>query len=73
MRVRFKGEKFLENKIALNCLLFIGTIHMETLYEYVINELTFGSNKYKIGINNNAQFHTRSGRQISKFEGNPLI
>merc|ERR1712117_742318 len=24
----------------------------------VINELTFGSNKYKIGINNNAQFQT---------------
>jgi len=53
--------------------MFIRTIHMETLYEYVINELTFGSNKYKIGINNNAQFHTRSGRQLSKFEGDPLI
>jgi len=32
---------------------------METLYEYVINGLTFGHNKYKIGINNNnARFHT---------------
>jgi len=51
----------------LNCLMFIRTIHMETLYEYVINELTFGSNKYKIGINNNAQFHTRSGHHFFKF------
>jgi len=47
--------------------MFIRTIHMETLYEYVINELTFGSNKYKIGINNNAQFHTRSGHHFFKF------
>jgi len=45
----------------------------KTWYEYVINELTFGSNKYKIGINNNAQFHTRSGHQLSKYEGEPLI
>jgi len=53
------------------CLLVLYT--WKTLYEYVINELTFGSNKYKIGINNNAQFHTRSGHQLSKYEGEPLI
>lgn len=33
---------------------------MKTLYEYVINGLTFSSNKYKIGINNNAQFQRGS-------------
>jgi len=46
---------------------------METLYEYVINGLTFGHNKYKIGINNNnARIHTYLDHRKFSFEGGPL-